>query len=105
MSDLELSTAQTLEDPRYTEARRRVQKLKRFYQHSTAYCVINFALLIIDYFTGPGTWFYWLMLGWGVVLGLHAFTVYGEWHLFGAEWERKKISDMLQKQGERAPNR
>ena len=100
MPDLQSLTTQTMEDPRYVEARRRVQKLKRFYQHSMVYCVVNFALLVIDYFTGPSTWFYWSMLGWGVALGLHAFRVYGEWHLFGSEWERNKISDILQKQSE-----
>lgn len=90
----------TAEDPRYLEARRRVRFLKRFYEHAGLYSLVCFAVLIIDYFTGPEVWFFWVMLGWGVALMAHGYIAYGEWRLFGPAWEARKTDELLDRNAE-----
>jgi hypothetical protein len=53
------------EDQRYDRAHARVQELKGFYTHATAYVLVNIGLFVITLLTGGGWWFYWPLLGWG----------------------------------------
>jgi hypothetical protein len=50
------------EDQRYDRAHARVQELKGFYTHATAYVLVNIGLFVINLLTGGG-WFYWPLLG------------------------------------------
>lgn len=46
--------------------------------HVSVYLTFGLFFLILNLLTGPGDlWFYWPMLGWGMVLMMHAFAVYG----------------------------
>ena len=62
---------------RYDRARARVQAIKGFYIHASAYVLVNIVLLVINVLVGGGWWFYWPLLGWGVGLGVHALAVFG----------------------------
>jgi hypothetical protein len=50
------------EGQRYDRAHARVQELKGFYTHATAYVLVNIGLFVINLLTGGG-WFYWPLLG------------------------------------------
>src|SRR3712207_6616102 len=73
----------------YDRARARVQELKGFYTHATAYVLVNIGLFVINLLTGGGWWYYWPLLGWGIGLGVHALSVFGfsGGGPFGQDWE------------------
>ncbi len=82
---------------RYDRAHARVQAVKGFYVHATAYVLVNVALFVINLLVGGGWWFYWPLLGWGIGLGVHALSVFGfggggPW---GQAWEERKIRELM----------
>jgi hypothetical protein len=57
--------------------------------------VVNVGLFAINMIATPDTlWFYWPLLGWGVGVAIHAFTLVAEGRLLGAEWERRKVEKL-----------
>lgn len=50
-------------DERYRCAKRRVRVLKGFYIHLASYIAVMVLLVLIDFLTGGGWWFYWPLLG------------------------------------------
>jgi 2TM domain len=81
---------------RYERARARVQSLKDFYTHATVYVLVNIGLFVINLLTGGGWWFFFPLIGWGIGLGIHAFSVFGSgigpW---GQEWEERKTRELM----------
>lgn len=84
-------------DERYRRAKRRVGVLKGFYIHLATYIGVMVLLFFIDFLTGGGWWFYWPLLGWGIGIIAHAFTVFGITGFLGSEWEQKKTRDLMNK--------
>ena len=83
---------------KYQKAKERVQALKGFYIHLTVYVLVNVLLCTINLLASPGRlWFYWPLLGWGIAVALHALRVFGADRGLGAEWEEKKIAEMMEK--------
>ncbi len=93
-------------------AKKRLEEIKRFYKHVTAYFVINIVFTIICYkfdivirtFGGlnitnnmseVGGDNYPLWAIWGVFLLLDAFKVFGYRKLFSSNWEEKKINEFM----------
>jgi fatty acid desaturase len=108
-----VSTARTQEEElamedqqqRYERARARVQAIRGFYIHATVFVVVNIGLLVINALTsglaGGVWWFYWPLIGWGIGLGLHAFTVFGfggGGGPLGRDWEERKTREMMDKE-------
>lgn len=90
-----MKTTQIREDNAYLRAKHRVKELKEFYGNLISYCVIIPLLIFINYRTyWEFKWFWFPMLGWGLGLTLHAFSVFG----YGARWEEKKIREYLEKE-------
>ena len=88
---------------RYDRAHARVQDLKGFYTHATAYVLVNSGLFAINLLAGGGWWFYWPLLGWGVGLGIHALSVFafgggGPW---GRNWEERKTRELMDRDRDR----
>jgi len=93
----------------YSRAKRRVERIKRFYKHLAAYIIVNafiFGIKIIKHVTHGesftdavfdynyyGLWFYW-----GIGLAFHAFAVFGPDHLFGKNWEENKIKQFMEEE-------
>jgi hypothetical protein len=80
-----------------TTERTRVQAVKGFYVHASAYVLVNVALFVINLLVGGGWWFYWPLIGWGIGLGVHALSVFGfggggPW---GQAWEERKIRELM----------
>lgn len=84
------------EQTKYEEAKKRVEEIKGFYYHLVSYIVVNVVLVVINLLTSPEyLWFIWPILGWGVGLAIHAFTVFG--NLWGKSWEERKIKEIMEK--------
>ena len=81
-------------------ARTQVREERDFYSHLASFAGVIGLLFVIDVLTGSGWWFYWPMLGWGIAVVVHAFQVFGG-RRFGAAWESKKVSDLLESPGNR----
>ena len=89
------------QEQRYQRAHARVQALKGFYTHATAYVVVNIALFIINLVTGGGWWFYWPLIGWGIGLGVHALNVFGLSGRLGQDWEERKTRELMDQERRR----
>ena len=73
----------------------RARALKIFYSHLAAYVVINFVLFLIDS-TSPGpAWFYAPLVGWGLVLGLHALHAFELLPWPTQDWEKRKVRELV----------
>jgi hypothetical protein len=85
------------DDERYRHARARVQALKSFYIHAAVYVLVNIMLFVIDAADGSNWWFYWPLLGWGIGLAAHGFAVFAMGGVFGADWEARKIREIMER--------
>lgn len=87
------------ENASYERAKKRVEEIKGFYVHFTVYLLVNAGLFIINMLTDPGElWFRWPLLGWGIGVAIHAISVFGVGHLWGPEWEARKIRDIMDRE-------
>ena len=87
-------------EDKYQKAKKRVEDIRGFYTHLGVYVLINAMLLLINITTSPDIlWFYWPLLGWGIAVALHALRVFGTGRWFGAEWEEKKIEELMEQGG------
>jgi hypothetical protein len=91
----------------YLKAKTRVEKLKAFYKHLTVYVVVNGAIYAFKIirnlrrgesfedaffdFSISGIW-----LIWGIVLAIHAFSVFGLPLILGDNWEEEKIKQYME---------
>ncbi len=82
---------------RYQRAKRRVGVLKGFYIHLFNYIGVMLLLFFIDFLTGGVWWFYWPLLGWGIGIMAHWFSVFGIGGFLGSDWEEKKIKHLMNK--------
>jgi hypothetical protein len=98
-NNLEVSSQEA--DPAYKRARRRVRELKGFYSHLAIYCIVITALFLINVATGRGWWFFWPAIGWGIGIAVHALSVYGLDSMLGADWEERKIRELMNKDSQR----
>lgn len=58
------------------QVRDHVHKLRRFYTDALIYAVVNFGLILIWLISGAGYfWPIWVIVGWGIGLGVHAFSL------------------------------
>ena len=100
-----------------TQARERVSQLKRFYTDLTIYALVNLALVLVWGISGGGYfWPIFVIIGWGIGLGLQAFSlglmpVAAEIFPFlNKDWEDAQVAKMMKgdvskKKGEKAPTK
>ena len=78
------------EEERRAQALETLQARRDFVSHVVAYTVVNLALIGIWAVTGAGYfWPIWLILGWGIGLVLHAWTVFGQRPITESDIERE----------------
>lgn len=93
----------------YLKAKTRVEKLRAFYTHLTAYIVVNVAISVLKIlrnlrngesfeeaffdFNTSGIWLFW-----GIGLALHAFAVFGLPLILGDNWEEEKIKQFMEEE-------
>ncbi len=86
----------------YARARKRVEELKGFYSHFMVYVLVNAGLVGLNLLTSPQyLWFVWPMLGWGIGLVAHGFSVFGAGRFFGADWEERKTREYMEQERRR----
>jgi hypothetical protein len=73
----------------------RARALRIFYSHLTAYVVINFVLFLIDSTSSGPMWFYAPLVGWGLVICLHALHAYELLPWTTQDWERRKVRELI----------
>ncbi|MCL1673124.1 2TM domain-containing protein [Elizabethkingia ursingii] len=79
----------------YKKASRRVKEIKDFYSNLISYCCVIPFLVVINLMTSPGFyWFVFPMLGWGLGVAIHGFTIFG----IGKSWEERKIQELMNKE-------
>jgi hypothetical protein len=84
---------------KYQKAKERVEALKGFYIHLTVYVVVNLILFSINMIVSPDSlWFIWPLMGWGVGVVIHALSAFGFGPGFGADWEARKIRELMEKE-------
>ena len=83
-------------EDKYQKAKRRVEEIRGFYIHLVVYVLVNAFLFLLDITTSPNVlWFYWVLLGWGIGLAVHAAYVFGIGRWLGPDWEEKKIKETM----------
>ncbi len=81
----------------YQRAKKKVKALKSFYVHLGVYIVVNLFLFLLNVTASSDSlWFYWPLLGWSIAIVVHAFSVFGSDRSFGADWEEKKIKEIME---------
>ena len=83
------------QEGKYARAKTRVTEIKAFYTHVVTYVAVITLLFFIDMLTGPGLWFFWPMLGWGIAVVVHAVNLFGVGGFLGTDWEKKKIREEM----------
>ncbi len=87
-------------DDRQQEARHFVQRKRRFYTILVVYLALSLLWFAIDMLTGTDDlWFYWPVLGTGLIVAVIGIAMFGMGGLFGADWERRQVDKYLERRG------
>lgn len=82
---------------RYQAAKARVEALRGFYIHLIVYIVVNVGLFLLNMLGTPDSlWFFWPLGGWGIAVVIHGLSVLGRGWWLGADWEERKIREMME---------
>lgn len=87
-------------DDYYEVARKRVKEKKAFYGHLSAYLSTSVFLLLLNLLTSPGEWwFFYPILGWGIGIAIHFFSVFGftSMGLGTPEWEEREMEKEMKR--------
>ncbi|HTZ80668.1 MAG TPA: 2TM domain-containing protein [Stellaceae bacterium] len=79
----------------------RVKGLRLLYTHLTIYVFVNIILLLVDASTPGDPWFYKVLLGWGLLVGLHAAHTYELLPWSTRDWEQRKVRQLIEEQRQR----
>ncbi|MFO7719163.1 MAG: histidine kinase [Gillisia sp.] len=90
-----METYNSTENNAYFKAKERVKEIKEFYGHIISYCIVIPFLIFMNYYTyWQFQWFWFPLLGWGLGLTMHAFSIFG----YGSNWEERKIAEIMAKE-------
>ena len=89
------------EEERYYKEKKKVQEIKKFYQHLTVYILTNPIIITVNLLTSPG-FLYCIIcfFGWGIALVLHGLKAFEYAPFLGKEWEQQKIKEIIEKETE-----
>ncbi len=88
-------------ESKYLRAKERVDELKKFYGNLTSYVLVISVLAFINYYTNQFEymWFLWATFGWGIGLFFHALRTFDLNPFFGKQWEKRKIKEFMDEDG------
>lgn len=90
------TAADTLAERQEQEAFRFVRRLRIFYVHLIQFVVVIPALWAINLIVTPQhLWVIWPSVAWGLVIALHALSVFRPSGFLGPDWERKQVEKRL----------
>lgn len=85
------------------QIREYVHKLRRFYTDVLIYVIVNIGLVLIWAISGGGYfWPIWVIIGWGIGLGVHAFSLglipqmNAMVPFMTAEWEDREVRRLME---------
>jgi len=89
-------------DVRFSQAYRRVKRIKGFYMHLAIYLLVNIFLIVKSqsWNSPEGFWTFETFstpLLWGFGLLIHGLSVFGREVFFGPNWENRKIQELMEK--------
>jgi TctA family transporter len=88
-------------DDRREAARRFVRRKRRFYTILGIYLALSLLWFAIDVLTGTDDWwFYWPVLGAGLIVAVIGIAMFGVGGLFAADWERRQVDSYLERRGQ-----
>jgi hypothetical protein len=88
-------------DDRREAARRWVRRKRRFHTILVVYLALSLLWFAIDMLTGTDDlWFYWPVLGAGLIVAVIGIAMFGIGGLFPADWERRQLDKYLERRGE-----
>ncbi|MEK8180155.1 2TM domain-containing protein [Flavobacterium buctense] len=96
---------ENLDEIKYQEAVKRVQKIKGFYSHLAVYVLISLFIVVkktqkID--EGETIWHaFYVPFFWGIGVIIHALNVFDKLSFLGYNWEEKKIREYMEKENKR----
>jgi hypothetical protein len=85
----------TSEADKLADANRRVAALKGFYIHLLVFVAVLLGLALINAATDSVWWVHWVFLGWGIGILAHAIFVFAGGSKFVADWERRKMRELI----------
>lgn len=93
-----------LEQMRFERAQKKVKQIGGFYKHLAVYLIINTAFILMkavnldegEEFLSWGT--FSLAFFWGIGVLTHALGTFGPGMFFGADWEEKKIREIMERE-------
>jgi len=87
-----------MDDWKYHEARRRVNKVKGFYKHLSSWFIFSVVFIFLNLFSGGNGWRsifpMFPIIAWGIAVMFHAIRVFGIPGL-GKDWEERLIEREL----------
>jgi hypothetical protein len=85
------------------QVREHVHKLRRFYTDVLIYVVVNIGLILVWAVSGGGYfWPIWVIIGWGIGIGVHAFSLglipqmNAMVPFMTAEWEDQEVRRLME---------
>lgn len=88
----------------YEIAATKVKKIARFYRHLGIYCIVNLFIVYVNIQNlNDGESYFQLKnfttaFFWGIGLTAHGLGIFASDLFFGAEWEKRKIKQIMQKE-------
>ena len=80
------------------KAIKRVKEKKDFYNHLISFVSTMAFMLVINLMTSPGyLWVTWLLIGWGIGLVSHYFSVFGFFGMGTEDWEDREVQREISK--------
>ena len=94
------ASAEPLQSPgqdriKIARAKRRVAAMKGFYVHLLIFGLVVAGLFAINAASGGRWWVLWVLFGWGIGLLAHALAVFGRAPQAVAEWEKRKVDQIV----------
>ncbi|QAA82954.1 2TM domain-containing protein [Aequorivita sp. H23M31] len=85
---------------KYLRAKRRVDKIKKFYTSLTFYVIFIFFLATLNYYVNElrNPWFLWAAFGWGIGLFFQAMKAFDWFSYFGKDWEERKLKKFMEEE-------
>ena len=90
------------EEKLYKKAKKKVTRLRGFYNNVLSYLAIGSFLTFICWWTQRDDdrihwWVIWVWMGWGIGVFFHGLGLYRKNILFSEDWEERKIQEELEK--------
>ena len=84
---------------------RKVKSFRLLYSHLTVFVFVNVVLLLVDISTPGEVWFYKVLVGWGLLAGLHAAYTYELLPWSSRDWEQRKARELMDEERRRSARR